>query len=615
MKGKGSFDFIRYQKYFIGGSILFILCGIIAFVLNGGFNYGVDFEGGGIVTIHTFKKEERKVSVEELKRVFSDEVDVSPIGSDDVSDQFNLKIKVMDKEKLTDPTIDKDSELNKIVREEIINPLNKKTELGTRGYSVLTEAVLDDNGFGKMTIETVEKKPSDTTTEQLKNIFDEQIEEYNFEIVQARGLETINEFHIRFPAPEITEKTLEVSRSIQRPLKKALKDYENNFKREILIPLQKKFTDSNLHVDDGGVKTSREGYSGYLFVRSAKDHSVSDFQAVLEKQYNITKEKNEASEIIYKFEIDLSKTLIEEIRQLRQELVEKVNKKITSQDNEEEVKRYNFNINYKGKGDFIIGLKKEYTVEELSQIVARDLVVEPYKKKATEKNDKFVIKFQVLSTYDLIERHVQDKIETPLLASLGSGGYERADTEYYNPSIGEQLKSTALLSSALVILMILLYIALRFRFNFSIGAIVCLLHDMLIILSFNVLTGGEVNVQLVIAVLTVLGFSINDTIIVFDRIRESMEYSKAEDFTSVVNRSITQTLSRTIITSVTTLLADLALVFLGGDALYDLSIALLIGIISGTYSSIYIASPVVIWLEKRRKQKDKDVKNEKLAYN
>lgn len=164
-------------------------------------------------------------------------------------------------------------------------------------------------------------------------------------------------------------------------------------------------------------------------------------------------------------------------------------------------------------------------------------------------------------------------------------------------TIGQELEDSAIGLSIVCVLLILLYVAIRFDFKLGLGAIVALFHDMIVMIGFVALTDMEMTTQIVAAILTIFGFSINDTIVIFDRIRENLQFSRKEDLTGIVNRSVNQTLSRTIITSTTTMLATLAIYLFAGDVLRDFALALLIGMISGVYSTVFIASPVYLWLE------------------
>jgi len=165
-------------------------------------------------------------------------------------------------------------------------------------------------------------------------------------------------------------------------------------------------------------------------------------------------------------------------------------------------------------------------------------------------------------------------------------------------NIGKELQDSAIWLSLLCVLIMLVYIAIRFDFRFGVGAIVALIHDMIIMLGVVSLTGNEMNVPVIAAVLTIFGYSINDTIVVFDRIRESLKFSRKEDLPGIVNRSINETLSRTIITSGTTLFAAVSIYLFAGEVLRDFAFSLIVGIVFGTYSSIFIASPMYLLMEK-----------------
>jgi len=165
-------------------------------------------------------------------------------------------------------------------------------------------------------------------------------------------------------------------------------------------------------------------------------------------------------------------------------------------------------------------------------------------------------------------------------------------------TIGEEVESSAFMLAIGVALVILFYIAIRFDYRFGFAAVSALLHDVCIMLGVISVMQIELNVPIIAAILTILGYSINDTIVVFDRIRENLVFTRKEDLPEVINRSVTRSLSRTVITSVTTLLAVLAIYFSAGANLKDFAFTLIIGIIVGTYSSIYIASPVYLFIEK-----------------
>ena len=176
------------------------------------------------------------------------------------------------------------------------------------------------------------------------------------------------------------------------------------------------------------------------------------------------------------------------------------------------------------------------------------------------------------------------------------------NVEVVGPKVGRQLRQQALLATALALAGMLLYIAVRFRqWVYGSAATIATFHDVLITVGFLSLFNYEFNLNIVAALLTLVGFSVNDTIVTFDRIRENVRLLRRERFYDLVNRSINQTLSRTVLTSGLTFLTVLALFFLGGEVLKGFAFTLVVGIIVGTYSSIFIASPIVVgWIERGR---------------
>lgn len=171
------------------------------------------------------------------------------------------------------------------------------------------------------------------------------------------------------------------------------------------------------------------------------------------------------------------------------------------------------------------------------------------------------------------------------------------------PKVGARLREDAIWAAAMAVVGILIYIAWRFQFRFGIGATIATFHDVMFVLAVFYFLGKEFNLIVLSALLTVAGYSLTDTVVVFDRIRENIKKYVKEPISTVVNRSINEVLSRTIITSVTTLLASFALFFLGGEVLHDFSLAMILGIMIGTFSSVFVASPVVMLLGKTVKRK------------
>lgn len=172
--------------------------------------------------------------------------------------------------------------------------------------------------------------------------------------------------------------------------------------------------------------------------------------------------------------------------------------------------------------------------------------------------------------------------------------------ETVGATVGKDLFQRGVLSVIFSLLGMLVYIAFRFDFVSGIGAIIALIHDVLVTLGFISLGGKEIDLLIIAALLTIVGYSINDTIVIYDRIRENVRKMKKVSFEEIVNRSINETLSRTIITSGTTIFAVLSLFLLGGGIIHDFAYVLLVGMISGTYSTIFIASPFVIFWRREK---------------
>lgn len=181
------------------------------------------------------------------------------------------------------------------------------------------------------------------------------------------------------------------------------------------------------------------------------------------------------------------------------------------------------------------------------------------------------------------------------LQQQAGGPIELRRVEFVGPQVGEELREQGGLAVLLALGLVMLYVAVRFQFKFAVGAALSLLHDAIVAVGFFALFQWEFDLTVLAAVLAVIGYSLNDTIVVFDRIRENFRLIRKTDTREVVNISLTQTLGRTLATSGTTLAVLLALFFVGGEALRGFSVALIIGIGVGTYSSIYVASAILVW--------------------
>ena len=200
-----------------------------------------------------------------------------------------------------------------------------------------------------------------------------------------------------------------------------------------------------------------------------------------------------------------------------------------------------------------------------------------------QNNDKSVI-----SKIELLKKDISEKFS----------GVSIESEETVGPAIGDYLRKAAWKLTLMAIVLMSIYLAFRFEVKFAVGGMVSLMHDMIMSIAFCGFIGIEIDIQTLAALLTLYGYSINDTIVIFDRIRETNQLESKITFTEIINKAITQTMSRTILTGVTTLFVVFVLYIFGGETLRDFSLILLVGIIIGTYSSIFIASPVVLFWEK-----------------
>lgn len=217
------------------------------------------------------------------------------------------------------------------------------------------------------------------------------------------------------------------------------------------------------------------------------------------------------------------------------------------------------------------------------------------------------IQLQTIGNENDIIFKVQDnknkQIETVQIIkeSLSDQSVEYRRTEFVGPKVGSELVNAGIIAVIFSLIGILIYIWIRFQWNFALGAIIALIHDVILTLGFFSVLQLEFNLATVAAVLTIAGYSINDTVVIYDRVRDSMRKYKQITFDEVINISLNSTLTRTLMTSLTTLLALIALLTFGGIVISSFIIALIWGVLIGTYSSIYVASPILTYLRKDNK--------------
>jgi preprotein translocase SecF subunit len=192
------------------------------------------------------------------------------------------------------------------------------------------------------------------------------------------------------------------------------------------------------------------------------------------------------------------------------------------------------------------------------------------------------------------------------LEATVDGDIEYRRVEFVGPQVSEELKRAGALALGIALGAMLLYIWFRFEWQFSVGAVTALVHDVILTFGFFAITGLEFNLSIVAAILTIVGYSMNDTVVVYDRVRENLRKYKKTDLKELIDLSINDTLSRTTLTSVTTLLALIALAVVGGPVIAGFVLAMIWGVVIGTYSSIFVAAPVLLYLGVRREVFDKE---------
>lgn len=273
---------------------------------------------------------------------------------------------------------------------------------------------------------------------------------------------------------------------------------------------------------------------------------------------------------------------------------------------------FNLGVDFKGGTVATVQFRQRPTDEAirsaLSQQGIRDAVVQ-----GTEKNDVVLVKLalegetQSASEVEAGRALVKKSLDSfgpeakPELHLAGdaNAAYEIIGTEAVGAVAGSQLRNKAIAVTLAALVGILLYIALRFEWTYGAAAVIAVFHDVLVTLAFFSIFQWEVSLTVIAALLTLVGFSVNDTIVIFDRVRENRRLSRRQSLYEITNDAINQTLSRTVITSGLVFLSVLALVVFGGDVLRGFSLALLIGIIFGTYSTVAIASPIMVWWEQK----------------
>ena len=257
----------------------------------------------------------------------------------------------------------------------------------------------------------------------------------------------------------------------------------------------------------------------------------------------------------------------------------------------------NYGVDFAGGAKMQIDFKENISAEELRSLFTEKGLGNPEIKSSGE--NEYMITIPANET---------DNSDELLETALKGIDYEILQIDKVGPKMGAEMRNNSYSAVAIALLLILIYITVRFEFKFAIGAVVALVHDVLITLAFFSVFQWEFSLPVLAAFLTIVGYSLNDTIVVYDRIRENIKIHKGKPLKDVINLSVNQSLGRTIITSLTTFLVVLILAIFGGQVLFGFSIAMVVGVIVGTYSSMFVAAPILIAWEHRFKEDDEKKK-------
>ena len=249
-------------------------------------------------------------------------------------------------------------------------------------------------------------------------------------------------------------------------------------------------------------------------------------------------------------------------------------------------------VDFKGGDDMTLGFAEKVEVDQVRQSIAKagikEASIQYQKDMATGKeNLRVVVPFDQGAN-----------VQAALTKDFPKAKFEKRGLDKIGATMGREIQRTAISASLLALFGILFYVAMRYEFSFAVGAVISIIHDIFMTVGCFCLTGRQFSAPMVAAILTIIGFSINDTIVIFDRIREDLKLGIRGTFTEVMNKALNQTLSRTLITSGTVFLATMSLYLFGGGVINDFAFTFLVGIVTGTYSSIYIASALVLWWHK-----------------
>ena len=261
----------------------------------------------------------------------------------------------------------------------------------------------------------------------------------------------------------------------------------------------------------------------------------------------------------------------------------------------------NFDIDFRGGTSFTVDMGKEVSNDEISNTIKDVLGYQPSSIQKSDGNTVVIKVFNKNNGEGVLDTEMRSKITNALTEKFGLNEQSILSVDNVSPSVGNELKMQSLLALTAAIILMLVYIVIRFEFLSGVAATVSLVHDVLIIVSVYSIFQIPVNTSFIAAILTIIGYSVNDTVVIFDRIRENYRFaSKKDDFAVVAEKSVWQCMTRSINTSATTLFSIVALFAIGVSSLREFTFPLIIGIVSGVYSTVFIATPVWIMMRGRK---------------
>jgi preprotein translocase subunit SecF len=257
-------------------------------------------------------------------------------------------------------------------------------------------------------------------------------------------------------------------------------------------------------------------------------------------------------------------------------------------------KGLNYGVDFRGGAEIQIKFEKQVAIEEIRKALESKNNISSIQGIGQDGVSEYLIK---VAASDADINKVTDTINSQLQTSFTGTGLEILKTDIVGPKAGEQLRISGFQAMLWAMLAIMIYIGLRFDFKYAPGAIFATFHDVIIIIGVFILFNKEFSLQIVGALLAVIGYSVNDTVVIYDRVREHDEISHS-GIRSIIDRALNETLSRTILTSLTTLFVSVTMLLMGGGVIHDFFFAITLGVIIGTYSSLFIAAPITLFFEK-----------------